>query len=131
MLLFRATTSIGFYERALEERGIPTHVVGGRGYWEQQQVADLRAWLAALVNPLDELAVYSVLASPLAGLSLDAVALIGLSARRSGRDPLLGAARAGRAGASCCRPTTAAAQTRSWPCSRRSAAPRRACRSRR
>ena len=80
-MLFRATTHMGFYERALEERGIPTHVVGGRGYWAQQQVADLRHWLAALANPLDELAVYSVLASPLAGLSLDAVALIGLESR--------------------------------------------------
>ena len=87
VLLFRATTSIGFYERALEERGIPTHVVGGRGYWAQQQVADLRHWLAALANPLDELAVYSVLASPLGGLSLDAVALIGLEAKREKRDP--------------------------------------------
>ena len=78
---------MSFYERALEERGIPTHVVGGRGYWAQQQVADLRHWLAALANPLDELAVYSVLASPLAGLSLDAVALIGMEAQRTGRDP--------------------------------------------
>jgi ATP-dependent exoDNAse (exonuclease V) beta subunit len=87
VLLFRATTHMSFYERALEERGIPTHVVGGRGYWAQQQVADLRHWLAALANPLDELAVYSVLASPLAGLSLDAVALIGMEAQRTGRDP--------------------------------------------
>jgi ATP-dependent helicase/nuclease subunit A len=87
VLLLRATTHMTHYERALEERGIPTHVVGGRGYWSQQQVADLRHWLSALANPLDELAVYSVLASPLAGLSLDAVALIGLEARRTGRDP--------------------------------------------
>ncbi len=87
VLLLRATTHMAYYERALEERGIPTHVVGGRGYWSQQQVADLRHWLSALANPLDELAVYSVLASPLAGLSLDAVALIGLEARRTGRDP--------------------------------------------
>jgi ATP-dependent exoDNAse (exonuclease V) beta subunit len=87
VLLFRATTSMGFYERALVERGIPTHVVGGRGYWEQQQVADLRQWLAALANPLDELAVYSALASPLGGLSLDAVALIGMLSRETRRDP--------------------------------------------
>ena len=33
VVLLRATTHMGFYERALEERGIPTHVVGGRGYW--------------------------------------------------------------------------------------------------
>ena len=87
VLLFRATTAMGLFERALEERGIPVHVVGGRGYWGQQQVADLRHWLAALANPLDGLALYSALASPLAGLSLDAVALIGLQARRLRWDP--------------------------------------------
>ena len=88
VMLFRATTAMGLFERALDERGIPVHVVGGRGYWGQQQVADLRHWLAALANPLDGLALYSVLASPLAGLSLDAVALIGLRARRPPRrDP--------------------------------------------
>jgi ATP-dependent exoDNAse (exonuclease V) beta subunit len=87
VLLFRATTHMGFYERALEERDIPCHVVGGRGYWEQQQVADLRHWLAALANPLDQLAVYSALASPLGGLSLDAVALLGMEARERRQDP--------------------------------------------
>jgi len=87
VLLFRATTAMGLFERALDERGIPVHVVGGRGYWGQQQVADLRHWLAALANPLDGLALYSALASPLAGLSLDGVALIGLHARRLRWDP--------------------------------------------
>jgi ATP-dependent exoDNAse (exonuclease V) beta subunit len=88
VMLFRATTAIGLFERALEERGIPVHVVGGRGYWSQQQVSDLRHWLSALANPLDGLAVYSVLASPLVGLSLDSVALIGLEARRLRRHPV-------------------------------------------
>src|SRR5436190_21206895 len=84
--LLRATTHMQFYERALEERGVPTHVVGGRGYWSQQQVADLRHWLAALANPLDELAVYSVLGSPLVGCSLDALALLGMISRQLSRD---------------------------------------------
>ena len=87
VVLFRATTAMGLFERALDERGIPVHVVGGRGYWGQQQVADLRHWLAALANPLDGLALYSVLASPLGGVSLDAVALIGIHARRAHWDP--------------------------------------------
>ena len=86
VILLRATTHMQVYERALEERGVPTHVVGGRGYWSQQQVADLRHWLAALANPLDELAVYSVLGSPLVGCSLDALALLGIASRRLGRD---------------------------------------------
>jgi len=85
VLLVRATTHIGIYERALEERGVPTHVLGGRGYWGQQQVLDLRAYLAALANPLDELALHSVLASPLVGVSVDALVLVGMCARRLGR----------------------------------------------
>ncbi|MDQ3644960.1 MAG: UvrD-helicase domain-containing protein [Actinomycetota bacterium] len=86
VLLLRATTHIGVYERALEERGIPTYVLGGRGYWSQQQVADLRAYLAALANPLDELALYSVLASPLGGVSLDALVMVAAAARSASWD---------------------------------------------
>ena len=76
---------MGAYEHALEERGIPTYVVGGRGYWSQQQVADLRTYLAALANPLDELALVTVLASPLAGASLGTIACVRLRARALGR----------------------------------------------
>ena len=83
-MLLRATTHMGVYERALEDRGIPTHVLGGRGYWAQQQVADLRAYLAALANPLDELALHSVLASPLGGLSLDTLVVLATRSKRSG-----------------------------------------------
>jgi ATP-dependent exoDNAse (exonuclease V) beta subunit len=86
VVLLRATTHIGVYERALEERGIPTYVLGGRGYWSQQQVADLRAYLAALANPLDELALHSVLASPLGGVSLDALVMVAAAARGAGWD---------------------------------------------
>ncbi len=86
VLLLRATTHIGVYERALEERGIPTYVLGGRGYWSQQQVADLRAYLSALANPLDELALHSVLASPLGGVSLDALVMVAAAARGAGWD---------------------------------------------
>ena len=81
VILLRAATDALGYERALGERGIPTYLAGGGGYWSQQQVADLRAYLAALANPLDELALYSVLASPLGGLSLEAVVAIGLRAK--------------------------------------------------
>ena len=76
VVLVRATTNLSVYERALEERGVPTYVLGGRGYWSQQQVGDLRAYLGALANPRDELALYSALASPLAGVSLDALVLV-------------------------------------------------------
>jgi ATP-dependent helicase/nuclease subunit A len=87
VVLVRATTHLAAYERALEDRGIPTYAMGGRGYWAQQQVSDLRAYLAALANPLDELALYTVLASPIGGMSLDGLVLLGDAARASRSDP--------------------------------------------
>ena len=87
VLLVRATTHLAAYERALEDRGIPTYVMGGRGYWSQQQVSDLRAYLAALANPLDDLALYTALASPLAGVSLDALVVLRAAALEAGVEP--------------------------------------------
>ena len=69
VVLLRATADMRAYERALEERGVPTYVIGGRGYWSHPQVVDLVSYLRALANPRDEVALYSVLASPLVGAS--------------------------------------------------------------
>ena len=64
VVLVRATASLRVLEEAIEEQGVPTYVVGGRGYWSQQPVRDGIAYLAALANPLDEEALLGVLASP-------------------------------------------------------------------
>jgi ATP-dependent helicase/nuclease subunit A len=85
-VLLRAATDMGVYERAMNERGIPTYSAGSGGYWEQQQVADLRSYLAALANPRDDLALYNVLASPLCGASLDALPIVRTRARAVSRD---------------------------------------------
>ncbi|HVF77018.1 MAG TPA: UvrD-helicase domain-containing protein [Solirubrobacteraceae bacterium] len=74
VVLLRALGDLPVYERALEDQGLLTLSVGGRGYWGRQVVRDLCAWLAALANPRDEIALYGVLASPLVGLSSDALA---------------------------------------------------------
>ncbi len=87
VLLTRATTDLRTYERALEDAGLPTYVIGGRGYWGHPQVIDLVAYLRALANPLDEEALYTVLCSPLVGISLDALVLVSAAAREAGRDP--------------------------------------------
>ncbi len=75
VVLLRATTDIHVYEAALEAAGVPTYVVGGRGYWSHPQVIELTAYLRALANPLDTEALYTVLGSPLCGLSLDGLVL--------------------------------------------------------
>ncbi|HEY7960675.1 MAG TPA: UvrD-helicase domain-containing protein [Solirubrobacteraceae bacterium] len=82
VVLLRAVGDLPVYQRALEERGLRTLAAVG-SFWGHQQVGDLLAYLHALANPLDELALYSTLASPLVGISSDGLALI---ARCAGRD---------------------------------------------
>jgi ATP-dependent helicase/nuclease subunit A len=87
VLLTRATTDLRVYERALEERGIPTYVIGGRGYWAHPQVIDMVSYLAALANPRDEESLYTVLVSPLVGVSADALVVLASTARTRRVDP--------------------------------------------
>ena len=89
VLLLRATGDLATYERALVELGIPTYVIGGRGYWAQQQVRDLAAYLSVLANPRDGVALMTLLASPLVGLSSDGLVQLAAATRAgdAGRDP--------------------------------------------
>jgi ATP-dependent exoDNAse (exonuclease V) beta subunit len=75
VVLLRATTDIHVYEQSLEAAGVPTYVIGGRGYWSHPQVIELVAYLRALANPLDAESLYAVFLSPLCGLSLDGLVL--------------------------------------------------------
>ena len=54
VVLLRAFTRLDAYEDSLERAGLRPYVVGGRGYWSQQQVADVCALLATIANPLDD-----------------------------------------------------------------------------
>ena len=93
-VLVRATAGMAVIERALADAGVPTYLIGGRGFWSQRQVADLTAYLAALANPRDDLRLYEALASPLGGASSDTLALLADAAR-----PTLGVGPAGGRGA--------------------------------
>jgi ATP-dependent helicase/nuclease subunit A len=84
VVLVRATASLRVLEEALEEQGVTTYVVGGRGYWSQQPVRDGIAYLAALANPLDEEALLGVLASPFCGVGADALILLADAGRELG-----------------------------------------------
>ena len=93
VVLVRATGSLRLFEQALEEQGLPTYVVGGRGYWSQEQVRDGLAYLSALANPRDEAALMGALASPLCGAGSDALVLLAAAGRERG-DGIWGALRA-------------------------------------
>jgi len=84
VVLVRATASLRLIEQALEERGVPTYVLGGRGYWSHEQVRDGLAYLSALANPLDETALLGALASPFCGAGSDALITLAEAGRESG-----------------------------------------------
>jgi ATP-dependent exoDNAse (exonuclease V) beta subunit len=76
VLLFAAGTDAEWYEDELRKAGLPTYRATGKGYFGQQQVADLLAYLRLLHNRYDDRALVAVLASPFVGVSNDALALI-------------------------------------------------------
>jgi ATP-dependent exoDNAse (exonuclease V) beta subunit len=76
VLLFAAGTDAEWYEEELRHLGIPTYRATGRGYFGQQQVVDLLSYLRLLHNRYDDEALVTVLASPLVGVSNDALVLL-------------------------------------------------------
>jgi ATP-dependent helicase/nuclease subunit A len=95
-VLLRGTADIDCYERALRAQGLRT-VASAGAFWARQEVADLVAYLRALADPADEVALYGVLATPPVGLTADGMALLAREARERGvgvwgaaRDPARG-----------------------------------------
>jgi len=97
VVLLRAFTHLDAYEDSLERAGLRPYVVGGRGYWSQQQVADVCALLAVIANPLDDHALFGALASPACGVAPDTLWLLRAAAgkRRHVWPAVEGAAGAG------------------------------------
>ncbi len=82
VVLFAAGTDAERYEEALRLEGLPTYRATGRGYFGQQQVVDLLAYLRLLHNRYDDVALATVLASPLVGISNDTLVLLRRNATR-------------------------------------------------
>jgi ATP-dependent exoDNAse (exonuclease V) beta subunit len=82
VVLLRAFTRLDAHEDSLERAGLRPYVVGGRGYWSQQQVADVCALLATLCNPLDDQSLLGALASPACGVAPDTLWLLRAAAGR-------------------------------------------------
>ena len=81
----RPGTDAEWYEEELRAHGLPTYRATGRGYFGQQQVVDLLAYLRLLHNRYDDEALVTVLASPFVGVSNDGLVHI---RRHAGRRPL-------------------------------------------
>ncbi len=75
-ILYRSMTHINTYEDALRVFGVPFITVAGKGYYNRQEVWDLINLLQAVYNPYDDLALVSVLRSPLFHISDDALLMM-------------------------------------------------------
>ncbi|MGA0122523.1 MAG: UvrD-helicase domain-containing protein [Gaiellales bacterium] len=75
-VLFRAGTSAPVFEAALRAVDLPTVSSAGRAFLRRQPVMDVMALLRVLWNRDDDLALLTCLASPMAGLSNDGLALL-------------------------------------------------------
>lgn len=73
MILFRSTKAIPIYERALRDDGIDYYIVSGSGFYRSREVQDMLSLLRIIENPLDDVAMASVLRSPLVSLSMDGI----------------------------------------------------------
>ncbi len=82
VVLLRAFTHLDAYEDSLERAGLRPYTIGGRGYWSQQQVADVCSLLATIANPLDDQALFGALASPACGAAPDTLWLLRAAAGR-------------------------------------------------
>jgi ATP-dependent helicase/nuclease subunit A len=83
VVLLRAFTHVDAFEEALDRAGLAPYVVGGRGYWSQQQVEDALRLLGVVANPLDDELLFGALASPACGVGPDALWFL----RQAARDP--------------------------------------------
>jgi ATP-dependent helicase/nuclease subunit A len=73
VVLLRAFTHVDAYDEALRRAGLQPFIVGGRGYWTQQQVEDLVRLLGVVSNPLDDELLFGALACFANGVSPDAL----------------------------------------------------------
>jgi ATP-dependent helicase/nuclease subunit A len=84
VVLLRAFTHVDAYEEALLRAGLQPYVVGGSGYWSQQQVEDVRCLLAVVANPLEDEPLLGALASPACGVLPDTLWILRRAAGREG-----------------------------------------------
>lgn len=72
-VLLRARTHLKEYEHSLRAAGVPYVVVGGVGFYGQQEVLDVLNMLKVIANKFDRLSLVAVLRSPMFSLSDDSI----------------------------------------------------------
>jgi len=82
-VLFRTNRQSRLFEEQLRDRRIPYRMIGGPSFYDRREIKDVLAYMAALVNPDDDVQLLRILNTPPRGLSpATAEAALGLSRER-------------------------------------------------
>jgi ATP-dependent helicase/nuclease subunit A len=84
-LLFRRTTHQSLYEDALRAHGLRFVAAKGKGFFEREEIRDLRNAIRVVADPRAEIALAGVLRSPLFGCSDDGLLLYAALCRKHRR----------------------------------------------
>lgn len=63
-ILFRVNSRSSLYEQACSFKNVPYQIVGGTGFYEREEIADLLSYLRVLVNPLDRISLARIINRP-------------------------------------------------------------------
>ncbi len=103
-VLYRTNAQSRVLEEALVRAGIPYRVYGGMKFYERKEVKDLIAYLRALVNPADDMAVRRIINEPRRGIGASTVERLADYAAAEGTSlfmAAMGAEEAGLSGRAC------------------------------
>ncbi len=76
ILLRSPGSAAGYFQRALEAKGIPCTAGGGTDLLKTEEIATLRAFLQTILNPRQDIPLIAALASPIFGFTADDLASI-------------------------------------------------------
>ena len=63
-ILFRVNSRSSLFEQACSFKNVPYQIVGGTGFYEREEIADLLSYLRVLVNPLDHISLSRIINKP-------------------------------------------------------------------
>jgi len=76
VFLFQTLNVSDVYEASLKRFGIPYSVEGGRGLFDKREISDLLSVLKYVADPEDDVAMLSILRSPIVGISDDDLVIL-------------------------------------------------------
>ena len=83
-ILVRTSAQTRSFEEALLHARIPYQIIGGRRFYEREEIRDMIAYLRLIANPNDDLACMRIINKPTRGIGASSLQMVKDNARRQG-----------------------------------------------